>query len=783
MNEILFTELIAQNIASSKTIASIEITKTTKVTFDNNSLFQEETLISNDDWPLLIPLKEFSKDSNQEFNNKIEQQAKILTEQQFIQNGPNSSFNTAIDYWQEQWDNVKYCFDNKLPMLTIGNIQSQKTVYYLALTYLALNGFTKNEVIELPLVNTVWLTTNNDNGSEDQNEKRAKDILGPYGVPIFKVKPNDLKKNPDDFLQSGCYISISNSTRSGLLDQYISNTIKVKKQQESKGFDYQSPRILILLDEGDLNFPEMGGKELETDSVITEKKLYDAAWRTDCLVRYMSISATMTSTIALYRNFYGRLPELKNEQVFTPPINNLYKGLVNPDGSYNSDFIDEKTFLSYEDPKYFSKGKYTSSASIANVQNPNIIAIAMINHDNQQQSLNGKKLTQIATVTLAKRKDQHTRAGELIVDAFNFRGQKAELIDSHDVKVDSISEWVVITHNGDTDTLSAAEKIEKIYIAKHNCGIDLKGIMFVGGHLLGRAVTYEIPNRHDPRQPQYGSYCNISFTLPSIDKPNIESLVQTFRCAGVRPDTKTHKVYTSKSISESVKEYCNILSDMITNIRQKGTLEQGQLFSYISRIQKTDGKMTVPVISTSRKEKHIPKAGGGKRLRIDEDVDQFQRNIYLQIGLLIANQTHSVLSGDDYWRISKSEYESLINGKNLKISGEDFLRSKGKNITLSQTLRQANHFKDTVAESGRLSTAEDARRQLMYGKQTDNLASIWKTSNDEYYFYIKYGQTGSNYVIRYKLELDHNGTPHSLDRPGQRSIIDSPNTNDRVLLT
>ncbi len=784
MNDINFVELISQNLAS------IEVTETTKVTTKikfKNSLFEEDSF-SNNDWPLRIPLQNYSNESGKDFSDKINQQSTIL-KQQFKQTDPTSSFSIAIEYWKDQWNNVKYCFENKLPMLTIGNIQSQKTVYYLALTYLALKGFMKDDgTVEPELVDTVWLSTNNDKGSGTQNKKRANDTLIPLGINIFSVDLDDQKKDGGEPLQSGCYISISNKARNQLLIEYVTNTIKFKKEQCSSGFEYSEPRILVLLDEGDLSLVEMGGKELKKDSIKTEENLYNAVYSSDCLVRYMSISATMTSTIALYENFCDRLGELKTQQVFTPPISSFYKGLIKPDGSYNSDFLDETIFLKDEDSKYFSGGQYKSSANINNVINPNIIVAVMSNHYNQQQPLNGLRPTQIATVTLGKNKNQHTRTGQLIVDSFKKDGQLAELINSHDVTIDSKSEWVVITHNGDTNNFSAAEKLRKIYDEKHKHNVTLKGILFVGGHLLGRAVTYEIPSKmnniptncHDTTSQYYGSYCNISFTLPAAGKPNIESLVQTFRCAGVRTDVKTHKVYTSKEISNSVKEYCNILSDIISLIRQKGSLARNQLIAYLSTIEKDDGKKITPVTTTPRKEKNISKAGGRVGFRFGDDIDQCMRDLYLQTGLPIPNGSYPLLAGDAYWKISKSEFDSILNHKNSKQIAQDFLKNKGINIEVSEC-RHAESFH--MSASGETS-AEDARRRAMYGNKTDNVVSLWQAPNKEYYFYVKYGQTETNYVIRYKIELESNsGIPLQLDRSGQKSIIPPVVTPNRYLQT
>lgn len=748
--------------SSSKTVITID--QDTPVTFSSQPEFDVTQVLSKPDDYLVQLLQDRLKKEAEEIAKEVDE---------FDEKG---AWNQARQFWMKNWDNVKWCFENNKIMYLFAYVQSRKTVYYNALIQLVLQGFEG----EPALADVAWLSTNNMLASLGQNLDRAKDTLmtDRYGID---VRSSEIGNNDQFyFMKNQMYIGIHNPSRMRTLRRSLEHTeAKRRAECEKTGREYVPLRVLVLLDEGDEVNSDMANTDCANnrDSTATERILFDI--RQDFKVNVVSVSATTTSLLVVYSNFYGKVGPLDYRQVFEPTVSKHYKGVVNPHtGEYNDSFIHDGLVM--EDERVFKGGKYKPSATIGNTHNPLFIANKIIGHYNNRFT-NPEELAQIATVTLGAQTKGHTRTGELIKDSLAFvSGERVQLIDMNmdSVAIDTGCSYIVLTHNGKTNSLNPAKKMRVIYDAFNSAGTTLKGIVFVGGYLLGRAVTYEIPGEWFKKDGDYfGAYCNLTFTYPS-KSISAEAIIQTMRVCGVRPSYKAHVTYTTEGLQSDIKGYYTLTREFLSHLKTKGQLDQKLVLEYGLTCNLTKARV--------EKYTGITKATESRHAREFDNIENSERADLVKNGYTVGATVNAVTPVDCFIKITDQEYNllntitnSVIGRKLATVNyavelfhdrGHGWVVGNGK-ITSTRNLEHTKYFK-----AGARGFHEDGVTVSSYIQRTENSFVWWKNSSGEAYLYHWAGKNGKNdqWLIHYHVDIDHNGRICDLDRANQKSILEKP---------
>lgn len=705
---------------------------------------------------------------------------------------PNSDgkWDEAIAYVKTEWESIKYCIVNRLPLYMIGAVQLGKTIIYNAIAFLALKGFTKDDGTEEPsLVELVLITTNNLTSSGKQNQDRSTKYLEnpTNNIPVHNVLSfgDTGTVRPKAVIQS-----LTNKSQIEKFRELIERSIqKDKNHFEQIGKEFTPWNILVLHDEADQANANIADNEDEQKASkrykhsLTEYELnqllqFDIE---SVKVSYVGISATMLSVLANYKKFGAhRYGPLRTEQIISVPIPKLYKGFVTSDSNgkivYNPDFA--KPGLEYEDPQWFKSGKYIPSVKPGDkkVRNPKFIAEEIFNHFNN----NAYQALQIATVNVTRDTKGHTSTAKLIEGEMNLLNiGSAEFIRDLTTSINVTKEYVVITHNGELDSTSAAEKIEKIYKSALENNIALKGIVIVGGWLVSRAISFGT-------EKYPFAYCNISFTLPPsvIDK---EAVIQSARCSGRYPDSKIHTFYTSTGCIDVIKNYIDVLyNDFLPVLRQEKIMDAPLVSDYITKLEwTTPTGQTKSMKSNSGSARtsvyHNTSSASSSRSSNTTliNLDNTARQHHINNGVIVSGLMEPVIAVDECLLLSKSEYDKLIidtgnNSDNQAVI--DFLLSRqddlGKIVIPTSFARLSNDQKNTELQGNLKSTTI----QLYYRSAKGPSVTVWQASNGTYWLYLWIGQPVgvSQRFITYNLEIDPTGKVYHFDWPDQTSNIRRP---------
>ncbi len=681
----------------------------------------------------------------------------------------DGKFDEALNYVISEWDSIKFCVVNGLPLYLLGAVQIGKTIIYNAIAKLALTGFDKSDgSFEPPLVDLVLITTNNLTSSGKQNRDRSDEYLNVRAsgnIPVRSI----LSFDPTDTVQPGTVVqALTNKYQIEKFKSLIEkSSLKDKTHQDATGQTFSPWRVLVLHDEADqanANIADnVGAQKKQAGHSLTEKNLRDLLHEIDSSlinISYAGISATMLSTLAIYGSFgEHRYGELRSEQIISVPVRKDYKGFVTTDATknitYNPNFA--RPGLEYEDPQYFKSGKYVASvrAGDGKVKNPKFIAGKMIDHWSVN---NPYQLPQIATVNLTKDTKGHKRSGELIAGELNlFKSGHAQFIDGSSTAINVTRPYVVITHNGDPDAsaggFSAPEKIEKIYESAECNGVELRGIVIVGGWLVGRAISFGTKKYNF-------AYCNLSFTLPSLTVDR-EALIQSARCSGCYPDVKEHVFYTHQDTIDLIEQYISILySDFIPNLRTQHVMTQPVVSDYITKFTVAAGNQTKTVkanTGTARVNTHldVTSSSSARATAINGvAIDQQERDDYIQNGMLVSGVPRQVVPADYAVLLSKTEYNQLIVNDTNNIKMRAFLQSKGITqlpIAKFGAIRNDQKNKD-LKPNGNLTA--NAMRSSFY--RTPYSTTVWKSYDGNHWLYYWVGQpTGFNeFGISYDFDMD-----------------------------
>ncbi len=765
-----------------------------------NTLFKDY-ITDNTDSDLVDSLKSFTKEQKSPSPNtdelKLLPRAIKLSDNHRIQvnelsrpdftSDNNGKFDEAVAYVKTEWESIKYCIANGRPLYMIGAVQLGKTIIYNAIAYLALKGFTKDDgTVEQPLVELAIITTNNLTSSGDQNRKRSKLYLQ---NTTNKITVHDIRLMKDDTVMPGSVIqSLTNTSQLDKVRSLIERSSQEDKDHHDMiGSGFKPWKVLVLHDEADqansnIADNESAQKKNKSHS-ITEKELNDLLDIDPLLanVCYAGISATIFSQLAIYGTFGAhRYGDLLTEQIISVPVPSEYKGFVTKDSNgyitYNPNFA--KAGLLYEDTQYFKSGKYVSGvkAGDGKAKNPKFIAVKMLDHYNIN---NPYQLTQIATVNLTKDTKGHYRTAELITGELNLLVSGiAQFINESNSAIDVKNEYVVITHNGDPDAgsagFSAEEKIEKIYESAYQNGINLKGIVIVGGWLVSRAISFGT-KKYD------FAYCNLSFTLPSLTVDR-EALIQSARCSGCYPDVKEHVFYTVDTCIEAIENYINIVySDFLPALRKNGKITKSDLVSdYVSKaVITTAGNQTKTVKFSTGISRHdtYNGANSGSTTKATttnwKDLTQYTRDNYIQTGIVQSGIIKQVIPADYAISLTQTEYNQLIDitTKNDNLAIKKFLEQH-RILNIPNKLRHNNDRKNESLNGTKRLTPNELRNLFYAGVGV----TVWQASNGSYWLYYWAGQPsgGSQYSVSYNLEIDTNGKVYHLDRIDQLSNIEQP---------
>jgi len=684
----------------------------------------------------------------------------------------DGKWDEAIAYVKTEWESIKYCIVNGLPLYIIGAVQLGKTIIYNAIAYLALKGFTKEDgSYEAPLVELVLITTNNLTSSGNQNQIRSRKYLAnpTNSVTVRNVASPELTDT--DVLPGTVIHSLTNVSQLEKFNELVRrSTQSFNDHLEQVGEKFNPWRVLVLHDEADQANPNIAdnidgqkpGKRFKnslTEDELNQLLRFDPAFAS---VSYIGISATLLSVLANYKKFGShRHGNLRTEQIISVPIPMLYKGFVTSDATgkiiWNPDFA--KSGLEDEDPQWCKSGIYGPSVKAGDkkVHNPEFIAKEVFDHYNN----NKYQALQIATVNLTKEVKGHKRVAELIAGEMNqIDTDSSEFIKDLTGTINVTKEYVVITHNGELDSTSAADKIEKIYQSALYNNIKLKGIVIVGGWLVSRAISFGTQKKEYPF-----AYCNISFTLPPsvVDK---EAVIQSARCSGCYPDTKKHTFYTSKECISAIENYVDVLyNDFLPVLRQEKIMSEPMVSNYITKFDREypDGTTkSVKANAGSARATATHNVSNVSSVRSSSttftNLNNIQRTHHINHGIIISGSTEIVIQIDAGLALTKSEYDKLIkdttNNDNQAVI--NFLISRqndlGKIVIPSKFVRQSNDQKNIELKGNTQSTTIESYFKDARGPSV----TVWQASNGTYWLYLWTGQpkSGSQYFITYNLKTD-----------------------------
>jgi len=695
----------------------------------------------------------------------------------------DGKWDDAIEYVKTEWASIKFCIVNGLPLYLIGAVQLGKTIIYNAIAYLALKGFTKEDgSYEAPLVELVIITTNNLSSSGLQNRIRSKTYLGntTNGITVHDI----LAVDGDTVMTGSVVQSLTNAHQLKKVKSLIERSaINDKNHKDQIGKEFSPWKILVLHDEADQananiadNVSEQKkGKKHSTTEFDLNNLLSDID-PTLAKVSYAGISATIFSQLAIYGTFGAhKHGDLRTEQIISVPIPKEYKGFLTTNDvgqiHYNPSFA--KPGLVYEDENWCKSGKYGPAvkAGDGKAKNTKFVAERMFWHFNNNNPYN---LTQIATVNFTTQRKGHKRTAELIHGEMNLITPGcAQLIDETIQDINITNEYVVITHNGDPGStvngLSAEEKIKKIYESAEYNNIKLKGIVIIGGWLVSRAITF------GTKEFDY-AYCNLSFTNYG-QKVDREALIQSARCSGCYSDVKEHIFYTVDEHIDAIENYVNILyNEFLPTLRKNGVIKKSSLYSdYVAKARvNTAGNQPKDIKYPTGINRHDAYNGAtnisASKATIThwQNLDEFNRSMYTQLGISMANGTKKQVIPADYAiELTQVEYDKLIidTDNNDTKSVSIFLQSKNI-LNIPTTLRHNSDQKNSLYKD----------IQLFYRGKPG--VTVWQASNKTYwlYYWVGHPKGGSQYSISYNLEIDSNDKVYHLDRIGQTSDIHQPPT-------
>ena len=702
------------------TKVAVEVTINTVSSVPNNPY---EFFPESEPFPLAEDLKDFTsgkQDTGTRFSD--DQKSELQDYHDSLRkkhnpHHPDSAFQQAVKFW-EQPDNLarlQHCVNHGLTLFLNGAVQSMKTVYYTALVYVLKNIYK---------IDIVALLTNNITASKDQQHGRAKKgALHDPRLCNFSIADLQTHSKNEPLNINHVYVGMASKHQVEKFDACLNRTIEQHSMfSEMANTEMQPLKVLMIVDESDLVEPGTAGPnaKLGTDSGLDEAiyRLVEKSQQphSGYELHTVNSSATLVSQLVTYTNFWNT--DLHPEQVFWLPVDADYKGYRTPTTSY--------------DPSRQKTGLVPGDKS-ANID---FIADRTLHHYYDVVS-NRFGLTQIATVLLSLGTKIHSDIAKDLKKVYRKKGmKKVELIDYdfHSLQIDHDTDVVIVVQNGNTTNITQGPG-EKITVILEKC--TPKVIVFVGGQMINRAMTFECDGWSNPDTDRIGGYANLAFIAPS-DRTQMQAILQMHRCWGVRPSWKDHVVYVTDHIADEIANY-HAQDDLLKNRLSQGPISPGDIsqWALTNRIGtgRINSNMKITRVNGSRMNAHI------------NNLSHAQRNLYVTNGY----NGFPVLEQD--WSRKLTVQEWMLIDLGGQIAAIDIVQQH-RNIVIDPNLTRFNRMPETY-HSG-----QDARinAQAFGNKVKTDVITVWENAHGDRYIYHCRDITNS-WTVRYVIDIDNANKP------------------------
>lgn len=476
------------------------------------------------------------------------------------------------------WPNFKHCIQNKLPIYALADTQSGKTFFKFWLADQALNDGVADNVI---------ISTTNLTGAMTQISDRAIK----WGKSIGRQVKSTTDKNAY-MLKGDIFVNMTNANRTNRIDTIVEDAEKTAKE-----YNKSSPKILVIIDEGE-EFHEL------TETSRCDTALGNLLIHNKHDVSVVKVSATLLSHMIIHGQYSPDLGYLTKEQIYQIPNHPDYRGLNIPN------FIEPE--LVHE--TNFNGDSYNKKSNLRNTSNIKIVVDKVEeliqNQKNIGDDAQTKNLVQIGNVVFGRMRSGHLKVADMISRSFLNKGRSVTLWDEEDFnQINHSAEVVIVVHNGHAKDLTVAEKLTAI--AHGWDRKELKAILIISKMMTGKSISVECEHWFDPKSPEFGFYCNFT-AYYGPGKENITTAIQAMRCTGIRPRLKKNVMWTTDDTKQDIENYRNQINRFISHLNVVGALNKTQIQDWVlgprpfakGKVQKLIGptgkKSSVDITNTER---------------------------------------------------------------------------------------------------------------------------------------------------------------------------------------
>ena len=446
------------------------------------------------------------------------------------------------------WTNFKYCIQNKLPIYALADTQSGKTFFKFWLADKAINDGVADNVI---------ISTTNLTGAMTQICDRAIEWGKSIGRQVKSTSDRSAYMVKGDI-----FINMTNANRTNRID-----TIVEDAENTAKKYKRPSPKILVILDEGE-EFHEL------TETSQCDTALGNLLIHNKHNVSVVKVSATLLSHILIHGQYSSDLGFLSKEQIYQIPNHPDYKGLNVPD------FIEP--VLVHE--QHFSGDCYSKKANLRNTSNIKIVVdqveTLISNQKNIGDDIQTKSLVQIGNIVFGRMRSGHLKVADMLIKSFQNKGRSVTLWDDEEFdQLNCSTDVVIVVHNGQARDLTVAEKLTAIAHGWDRS--TLKAIIIISKMMTGKSITVECEHWYDSKSPEFGFYANFT-AYYGPGRENITTAIQAMRCTGIRPALKKHVMWTTDSTKQDIENYRDQIMRFISHLKKVGSMTQTQIIDWVA---------------------------------------------------------------------------------------------------------------------------------------------------------------------------------------------------------
>jgi hypothetical protein len=446
------------------------------------------------------------------------------------------------------WSNFKYCIQNKLPIYALADTQSGKTFFKFLLADQALNDGVADNVI---------ISTTNLTGAMTQICDRAIE----WGKSIGRQVKSTSDKSAY-MVKGDIFINMTNANRTNRIDTIVEDAEKTAKK-----YKRPSPKILVILDEGE-EFHEL------TETSQCDTALGNLLIHNKHNISVVKVSATLLSHMLIHGQFSSDLGFLTKEQIYQIPNHPDYKGLNIP---Y---FIEPEL----KSEQHFSGDCYTKKANLRNTSNIKIVVdqveLLISNQKKIGDDAKTKSLVQIGNVVFGRMRSGHLKVAGMFIKSFQNKGRSVTLWDDEEFnQLSNSAEVVIVIHNGQARDLTVAEKLTKIAHGWDRS--KLKAIIIISKMMTGKSITVECERWYDPNSREFGFYANFT-AYYGPGKENITTAIQAMRCTGIRPALKKHVMWTTDDTKQDIENYRDQITRFISHLNRVGSMDRTQIIEWVA---------------------------------------------------------------------------------------------------------------------------------------------------------------------------------------------------------